>query len=145
MKKNVNKIEEGVNSFNSNHVPNHIAIIMDGNARWATSFNKPIIYGHLKGEKIVMETLKWAIEFKIKHLSLYVFSIENWTRGKEEVNGIFDLFLQNLKLKRTDFMLNQIKVHVVGFIDDLSKDLIDEIDGVTKLTQNNTGINLYLI
>ncbi len=145
MKKNVNKIKENVNSIKLNHSPNHVAIIMDGNGRWATSFNKPVIYGHLKGAKIVMETLKWAIELKIKHLSLYVFSIENWTRGKEEINGIFDLFLQNLRIQKNDLMLNKIKVHVVGFIDDLSKDLIDEIADVTKLTQNNTEINLYLI
>ena len=79
------------------HIPKHVAIIMDGNGRWAQEKGKKRFFGHLAGVKVVKKIVKCAISLKIQHLTLFAFSKENWRRPKLEVNMLMDLFVSKIK------------------------------------------------
>lgn len=137
---NIEKIDEIINV---NNLPEHIAIIMDGNRRWAKKNNLNTAQGHKEGAENLKRISKFANKIGIKYLTVYAFSTENWKRSEEEVGAIMKL----LKFYILDFFKSydeNIKVNVIGRIGDLPKDLQKEIRSVEEKTKNNTGLVLNI-
>ena len=137
-------MEEDISKFvNVDNLPEHIAIIMDGNRRWAKENNLDTASGHKEGAENLKRIAKFANKIGIKYLTVYAFSTENWKRTKEEVGAIMKL----LKFYILDFFKsydNNIKVRVIGRTDDLPKDIYSEIKKVEEKTKNNTGLVLNI-
>ena len=120
-------------------IPNHVAIIVDGNGRWAKERGKTRLEGHDEGYKTLKKISKYALKKGVKVLSLYVFSTENFKRNDEEVNHLMDLFVNMFKLDKNFFNKNNIKVVFSGRDEPLPKKVINARNKLTKLTENNTG------
>jgi undecaprenyl diphosphate synthase len=116
------------------NVPQHVAIIMDGNGRWATQRGKKRGEGHKAGAKTLGDVLKWCGDRGIKYLTVYAFSTENWKRPKEEVDGLMTLFARMLKSKESSFMKNRVRFRMVGRRGDLSKKLLGVIEALERKT-----------
>ena len=116
------------------NVPEHVAMIMDGNGRWATQRGKKRGEGHKAGAKTLGDVLTWCGDRGIKYLTVYAFSTENWKRPKEEVNGLMDLFARMLKTKERSFMKNRVRFRMIGRRGDLSKKLLSVIEALEKKT-----------
>ncbi len=137
---NIEKVDEIIDV---NNLPEHIAIIMDGNRRWAKKNNLNTAQGHKEGAENLKRISKFANKIGIKYLTVYAFSTENWKRSEEEVGAIMKL----LKFYILDFFKSydeNIKVNVIGRIGDLPKDLQKEIRSVEEKTKNNTGLVLNI-
>ena len=133
-------IEQLVNLEN---LPVHVAIIMDGNRRWAKKNNLETAQGHKEGAENLKRIAKFANKIGIKYMTVYAFSTENWKRSEEEVGAIMKL----LKLYISDFFKSyddNIKVNVLGRVNDLPKDLQNEINKAIDRTKNNTGLVLNI-
>jgi len=128
----------------SGHIPDHIAIIMDGNGRWARERSLPRIAGHREGINSVREITRLCGEIGVKHLTLYTFSTENWQRPKAEVSALMTLLLKTINKEVKELHKNNVKFTVIGDLEMLPgstrKGLQDGID----LTQDNEGLNLSL-
>ncbi len=122
----------------------HIAIIMDGNGRWAKSRGKIRTFGHNAGAKKVIEITKEASNLGIKYLTLYAFSTENWKREKSEVDFLMKLLSQFLKKELRTLISNNIKFRVIGDISKFSKNLQSVITNTIEKTKNNTGLTQIL-
>ena len=116
------------------NVPEHVAMIMDGNGRWATQRGKKRGEGHKAGAKTLGDVLTWCGDRGIKYLTVYAFSTENWKRPKEEVSGLMDLFARMLKTKERSFMKNKVRFRMIGRRGDLSKKLLSVIEALEKKT-----------
>ena len=116
------------------NVPEHVAMIMDGNGRWAMQRGKKRGEGHKAGAKTLGDVLTWCGDRGIKYLTVYAFSTENWKRPKEEVDGLMDLFARMLKTKERSFMKNQVRFRMIGRRGDLSKKLLSVIEALEKKT-----------
>ncbi|WP_058485187.1 isoprenyl transferase [Defluviitalea phaphyphila] len=125
-------------------LPKHVAIIMDGNGRWAKKKNIPRNFGHKAGAKALQKILKAADDIGIKHLTVYAFSTENWTRPKEEISGLMNLLREYLKQYLKDMDKNNIKVDIIGDITKLDKDIQEQIEKIKIKTYNKTGLNLHI-
>ena len=130
--------------LNQNKIPTHIAIIMDGNGRWAKEKGKSRIYGHLQGVKSVKQIVKSAIELDVKYLTLFAFSKENWQRPKNEVSMLMDLFVSTIIDNQNHFLKNKIKINVIGTTTDLPKKCQNALNKILEITKNNTGLTLTL-
>jgi undecaprenyl diphosphate synthase len=130
--------------FNSDELPQHIAVIMDGNGRWAQQQGKNRLRGHEAGAKAVRKTVEAAAKLGIKHLTLYAFSTENWNRPKTEVSTLMSLLVRNLRLELQRMTENNIRLSAIGSLDKLPKKVREELVEVIKKTQSNTGTNLTL-
>ncbi len=126
------------------NVPLHIAIIMDGNGRWARKRNLPRMMGHREGVKRVKEIVENVGALGIKYLTLYTFSTENWKRSLDEVNFLMKLFIKTAKEQLNDFTANNVKVRIMGEQQKLHKEVLDVIRWIEEKTENNTGLNLIL-
>ena len=122
------------------NLPKHIAIIMDGNRRWAKSKGKPAGFGHKGGAKVLEKIVRYANKIGIEHITVYAFSTENWKRAKEEVSTLMALFQSYLDdySKRADS--ENIKVKIIGNRKGLSAKMISSIEKCMERTKNNTGI-----
>ena len=120
-------------------IPNHVAIIVDGNGRWAQERGLPRLKGHDAGFENLKKIGKYILSKDIKILSLYVFSTENFKRGKKEVDHLMDLFILMFKKDKNFFMKNNIKVIFSGRDKPLPKKVIEARNKLTELTKNNTG------
>ena len=118
-------------------IPNHVAIIVDGNGRWAKKRNLPRMKGHDAGFKNVKKICKYALSRGVKVMSLYVFSTENFKRDKEEVDHLMDLFVLMFKKEKNFFIKNDIKVVFSGADEPLPKKVIKLRDELAELTKNN--------
>ena len=116
------------------NVPEHVAMIMDGNGRWATQRGKKRGEGHKAGAKTLGDVLTWCADRGIKYLTVYAFSTENWKRPREEVSGLMDLFARMLKTKERSFMKNKVRFRMIGRRGDLSKKLLAVIETLEKKT-----------
>ena len=116
------------------NVPEHVAMIMDGNGRWATQRGKKRGEGHKAGAKTLGDVLTWCGDRGIKYLTVYAFSTENWKRPKDEVSGLMDLFARMLKTKESSFMKNKVRFRMIGRRGDLSKKLLAVIERLEKKT-----------
>jgi undecaprenyl diphosphate synthase len=124
--------------------PNHIAIIMDGNGRWAKQRNKNRIYGHNKGKKSVRECVEYCVEHKIKFLSLFTFSTENWNRPKLEIKALMKLLNIIIKEEINHLIKQNIKIKVIGDISKIPKKTEINLKKVIDKTKNNSGLTLIL-
>lgn len=120
-------------------VPNHMAIIVDGNGRWAKEKGYSRSYGHKSGSENLQKISLYAFKKGIKYLSLYVLSCDNLKRSKEEVKFLFDLFTKTFKTRKKVYMKENIKVLVSGVNDNLPLKLVECLDDLKNTTQNNTG------
>ncbi|AQQ55557.1 isoprenyl transferase [Planococcus lenghuensis] len=123
-------------------MPKHVAIMMDGNGRWAAERGLSRSKGHYKGMLAVKEVIQGAMDLGIKHLTLYAFSTENWTRPKEEVDYIMSLPLIFFKSEIANLMKNRIKVRFIGDIAALPEKTQRVIEETMRKTELNTGLNL---
>jgi len=123
---------------------NHVAIIMDGNGRWALKKNKPRNFGHQEGLKNISSLINFAKENKIKFLTLFVFSLDNWKRSKKEVTFLFNLLESFLDKNINELIKKKIKIKSIGEKKKLSKKLIDKIKKVEKLSSINFDITVNL-
>jgi len=124
--------------------PKHIAIIMDGNGRWAKKQGHMRLYGHNFGVESVREVLKAAKELKVKYLTLYAFSTENWNRPKEEVDGLMDLLVRTIAGEVKELHDSGVSLKAIGDLNGLPNNCNDELQLAIKKTKNNTDINLVL-
>ena len=125
-------------------VPHHLAVIMDGNGRWAKKRNKNRVFGHSKGINAVRKVVEESVRLKIKYLTLYAFSSENWNRPQEEISILMQLLLKSLKNEFKKFVKNKIKLNVVGNISLLPKSVKEELSYVLKETSKNKQLVLTL-
>lgn len=124
------------------NIPVHIAIIMDGNGRWAQNRGLPRVAGHKEGISAVRRSVKAAVDCGVKYLTLYSFSTENWKRPPQEVNFLFSLMESNLISEMKTLHEKNIRVHFIGRINELPEKLQKIIQETENLTNNNTGLNL---
>ena len=124
--------------------PDHIAIIMDGNGRWASNKKKSRRYGHKKGASTAKNIVKIAGSNKIKYLTLYAFSTENWGRPTKEVRLLMSLFIETLENEIDELNSNNVSIRFIGDRENLSKKLQDKMKNAEKITSDNTGLNLYV-
>lgn len=122
----------------------HIAIIMDGNRRWAKERNLPSALGHKKGVEALKSTMRACDDFGIKYLTVYAFSTENWNRKPEEVNFLMDLLGQTIKGELKEMHENNIVISFIGDISKLSTKLQEILANAVETTKNNTGVNLQI-
>ena len=125
-------------------IPNHIAIIMDGNGRWAKKRNKSRDYGHKKGKKSVKKIVEACAELGVKNLTLFAFSTENWNRPKLEIEILMKLLLTSLNEELETLNKNNIRFKTIGNLEKLPKKLLSYLTKVTKKTQNNNRMTLTL-
>ena len=130
--------------IDSHKLPNHVAIIMDGNGRWAKQKGMARVFGHKNGVKAVTETVETAAELGIKVLTLYAFSTENWKRPKKEIDLLMSLLVSSLKDELDTLQKNDIKLQSIGQIENLPKKAQKELNEVIHLTKNNSSLVLNL-
>jgi undecaprenyl diphosphate synthase len=125
-------------------VPQHVAIIMDGNGRWAQQHGELRVFGHTKGVEAVRESLTAAAEINIKYLTLYAFSTENWNRPKEEVDALMDLLVRTITAELDTLNKNDIQLKAIGDIESLPGSCKSALEECILNTANNTGVTLIL-
>lgn len=126
------------------NVPQHVAIILDGNGRWAKSKGMPRNYGHAQGSKNVERICEEAWRLGIKYLTVYAFSTENWNRPKDEVDALMNLLRRYMKTCLTTASKNDMKVRVIGDITRLDEDIRSRILELEEATKNNGGLNFQI-
>ena len=130
--------------FNIDEIPKHIAIIMDGNGRWAQQQGKNRLRGHEAGAKAVKKTVEAAAELGIKHLTLYAFSTENWNRPKAEIATLMTLLVRSLRRELQQMTVNNIRLSAIGSLEKLPRQVQQELIEVIEKTKYHTGTNLTL-
>ena len=126
------------------NIPQHVAIILDGNGRWAKAKGMPRNYGHAQGSKNVEKICEEAWRMGIKYLTVYAFSTENWNRPKEEVNALMKLLRNYMKTCLKTAAKNDMKVRVIGEITKLDEDIQKRILELEEATKNNGGLNFQI-
>lgn len=127
-----------------NNTPEHIAIIMDGNGRWAKKQGEDRLFGHNFGVESVREVLKAAQKARIKYLTLYAFSTENWNRPKEEVDGLMDLLVHTISNEVEELHKSNVRILSIGNMAGLPESCQAEFAAASERTKNNTGVSLIL-
>lgn len=135
---------EMLKNINVDTIPNHVAVIMDGNGRWAKKHGFLRAIGHKSGVKAVREVVEAAAELKISVLTLYAFSTENWNRPKAEVNALMELLVSALNKELPTFLENNIQLRTIGETSSLPKRCQKKLDEVINATSKNTGLKLVL-
>ena len=126
------------------NIPSHVAIIMDGNGRWARKINKERFFGHNRGINSVKESIDVSIELGIETLTLFAFSMENWKRPKSEINALMTLLSSSIENELKSIIENNIKLNVIGDLDLVPKKTRDKLLNAINKTKNNDGLNLNL-
>lgn len=125
-------------------LPQHIAVIMDGNGRWAKQQGKHRVFGHSNGVKAVRETSEACAELGVKYLTLYAFSTENWNRPQEEVGALMELLLKTVRLEIKTLMKNDIRLRAIGNLEALPKATLRELNDAIEKTAGNKRMDLIL-
>ena len=125
-------------------LPRHIAIIMDGNGRWAQEQGQDRLFGHFHGVESVRNIVEGCAELGIEYLTLYAFSTENWDRPENEVNGLMSLLVDTIRKETETLNRNNIKLHVIGDRNMLPAFANEELDECLEMTRKNTGLNLIM-
>lgn len=136
------KIQEELR--NSGEIPNHIAIIMDGNGRWARKRGLPRVAGHKKGVDLVREITQACSDIGVKYLTLFTFSTENWKRPKDEVSTLMRLLLKSVKDKCDELMQNDVRLTTIGDVKSLPKEVQKELYEAVERTKNNKKMTFNL-
>ncbi|MCH7504398.1 isoprenyl transferase [PVC group bacterium] len=124
------------------NVPKHIAIIMDGNGRWAKKRFLPRIAGHIKGAEVLRKTVRFSGELGLEYLTLYAFSEDNWKRPEEEVQGLITILRNFLAENTKEMVQNNVRVNIFGHIEDWPKDIQEALRKICDMSRSNTGIVL---
>jgi len=130
--------------LNKDNIPKHVAIIMDGNGRWAQQKGEHRVFGHTQGVESVREALTAAGEIGVEFLTLYAFSTENWNRPKEEIDALMDLLVKTISLEVESLNENGVKLQVIGDIESLPESCRTALDKCIEDTQNNSKVTLIL-
>lgn len=125
-------------------IPHHVAIIMDGNGRWASERGLPRVEGHRQGVETVRQVVETSMELGITHLTLFSFSSENWSRPKQEIHDLFGLLRRFVRRDLAELHKNGVKILVVGSRTGLEDDILRMLDDAVELTKNNTALNLII-
>jgi undecaprenyl diphosphate synthase len=125
-------------------LPGHIAIIMDGNGRWAKKRGNQRIFGHKNAIAAVRDTVEACAELGIKYLTLYAFSTENWNRPKTEINALMMLLVQTIHAETSTLLNNNVRLNAIGNLSSLPKDVAKQLKTTIELTSRNTGLTLTL-
>ncbi len=133
-----------INQINKNLIPNHVAITMDGNGRWAKNKGKLRIFGHKNGVAAVRDTVEGAVELGLKFLTLFAFSSENWNRPENEVNALMSLLISTINKETKTLLKNDVKLKAIGNLDKLPKSCKEELDNTIKKTKSNHKMTLVL-
>ncbi|MET7030046.1 isoprenyl transferase [Sediminicola luteus] len=133
-----------IEDINNQNLPAHLAIIMDGNGRWAKKQGKLRVFGHENGVKTVRETVENCAKIGIGYLTLYTFSTENWNRPKLEVDTLMKILVSSLKKELKTLHKNNIRLNAIGNIDSLPKKANKELKEVMEKTSENSGMTLTL-
>ncbi|MDQ3191310.1 MAG: isoprenyl transferase [Bacteroidota bacterium] len=128
----------------SQNIPSHVAIIMDGNGRWAKQKGKLRVFGHTNGVVSVKETVETAAEIGVKFLTLYAFSTENWNRPKFEINALMELLVSTIHKETATLMKNNIRLKAIGDLDSLPSKCYKELMDAMDKTAQNTQMTLVL-
>lgn len=134
----------GKEDLNPNKIPAHVAVIMDGNGRWAKKKGLMRVFGHKNGVRAVRETVEAAAEVGVKYLTLYAFSTENWSRPKDEVNALMELLVESTRSEMETLMKNSIRLQAIGDLQSLPKSTRENLEGAIEKTKNNTRMTLVL-
>lgn len=129
---------------NINRLPSHVAVIMDGNGRWAERHGNERIFGHQNGVVAVRETVEAAAELGIKYLTLYAFSTENWNRPREEIDALMLLLVQTIRNELPTLNKNNVSLNVIGDTSSLPKEVKEELFAAINETKANSGLKLIL-
>lgn len=132
------------NKINKSKLPSHIAIIMDGNGRWARERGSNRIFGHQNGITAVKETVEGAGELGIKYITLYAFSKENWCRPQEEIDALMNLMAATINSETETLIKNNVRLLVIGDMKSLPDSILEKLNGVIALTKNNSGLTLIV-
>lgn len=132
------------NKIDPSKLPVHVAVIMDGNGRWAKQKGNQRIFGHKNGVVAVRETVEAAAEIGIKYLTVYAFSTENWNRPKAEVNALMHLLVSTLSSEVETLNKNNVRLLFIGDINSLPKKVAQQLQNTIQLTSANTGLGLVL-
>jgi len=130
--------------INTNKLPSHVAIIMDGNGRWARQRGLERIFGHQQGVNALREVIETAAELGIRYLTLYAFSTENWGRPDEEVAALMGIMIQSLNNETDTLIKNNIRLKAIGDVDRLADDVKEKLFETINLTSVGTGLNLVV-
>lgn len=126
------------------HLPNHVAIIMDGNGRWAKQRGLPRLEGHQAGVENLRSAIEYFNQLQLKYLTLYGFSTENWKRPQEEIDGLLNLLEESIEQETADLHQKGIRIRHLGRLDELSPGLQRTTNKAIELTKGNTGMTLSL-
>src|SRR6476660_9936776 len=137
-------MQELLDKFDKSRLPRHVAIIMDGNGRWAKEKGQDRLYGHFHGVESVRNIVEGAGELGINFLTLYAFSTENWDRPAYEVTGLMELLIDTIKKEVPTLNKNNIKLHVIGDIMMLPENARKELAEALEETSTNSGLNLVM-
>ncbi|MBZ4663516.1 MAG: uppS [Caloramator sp.] len=143
-KKKKNESKNFLEMIDKNKIPMHIAIIMDGNGRWAKQRNLPRTFGHKAGVETIREIVKASSELGVKYLTLYAFSTENWKRPSDEVNALMNLLVEYLRSEVQELHENNVVVNSIGDISKLPLVCQEELKNAYEKTKDNTGLVLNL-
>jgi undecaprenyl diphosphate synthase len=127
-----------------NKLPSHVAIIMDGNGRWAQHRGLERVFGHQQGVNALREVIEAAAELGIRYLTLYAFSTENWGRPDEEVSALMGIMVQSLNKETDTLIKNNIRLKTIGDVDRLAHDVRERLFETINLTSSGTGLNLII-
>ncbi len=133
-----------MSALNKDKIPQHIAIIMDGNGRWAKQQGEDRIFGHHEGVNSVREIVEAAAEVGVKYLTLYAFSTENWNRPKEEVDALMELLVATISMETPQLHKNGVKLEAIGNLKSLPTSCFNELQESITTTKNNMGLTLVL-
>jgi len=130
--------------LDNKNIPEHIAIIMDGNGRWAQKQGAARVFGHKHGIEAVRSTVEGAGEIGVKYLTLYAFSIENWERPKFEVDALMELLVHTIDAETQSLMENDVKLSVIGDISKMPDKVMEKLLKCVKTLESNKGMNLII-
>jgi undecaprenyl diphosphate synthase len=123
-------------------LPRHVAIILDGNGRWAEKRGLPRLDGHRAGVKNIRRILQCLNKYRVEYVTLYGFSTENWNRPDDEVNGIFDILMEVVRKETRELHKNNVRICHIGRLQELPENVQKSINKAVKLTENNQGMKL---
>ena len=140
----VETLDEKITGYVKDTNLQHIAVIMDGNRRWAKERNLPSAFGHKKGVDALKKTMRACDDFGVKYLTVYAFSTENWNRKQEEVDFLMDLLGQTIKNELKEMHENGVVINFIGDLTKLSKKLQEILANAVEVTKYNTGVHLQI-
>ncbi len=140
----MHEIEEKISKLDTGRIPRHVAIIMDGNGRWARNRAMDRSKGHVEGVTSVNRITRLSSDIGIKYLTLYAFSTENWNRPKEEVEALMQLIGWTIRKETPELFANNVKIRLIGEIDRLPAEVRESLEEGCRVTKDCTGLNLLL-